>query len=93
MKTHRRKFTSKFKAKVVLEAIAEKDSLSDLALKFDLNKNQISDWKKKFLANAHFIFDLDENGLLPASSHENGRIENTSEQIYSPFMPLDKNLF
>lgn len=60
LKNQRRKFSSEFKSKVVLEAIAEKYSLTELAEKFDIDSNQISDWKKKFLAKAHLVFDLDE---------------------------------
>lgn len=60
LKNQRRKFTSEFKSKVVLEAIAEKQSLTDLAEKFDLDSNQIAEWKKKFLSKAHLVFDLEE---------------------------------
>jgi transposase len=79
LKSQRRKFTSEFKSKVVLEAIAEKQSLSELAEKFDLDSNQISDWKKKFLAKAHLVFDLEEPSEdvqtkdIPLSDNENVR--------------------
>jgi len=46
----RRKFTSKFKTKVVLEALKERQSLAELAQKYQLHPNQISTWKKEFLA-------------------------------------------
>lgn len=52
----RRKFTSKFKTKVALEAIKEQKSLSELAEKFDLHPNQISQWKREFLNNAENVF-------------------------------------
>lgn len=58
MKYHRRKFTSKFKSKVVLEAIAKRETLAELAVKFDLEHKQITGWKKKFVTNAHMIFEL-----------------------------------
>ena len=60
MKNQRRKFTSEFKSKVVLEAITERQSITELAEKFDLDSNQISEWKKKFLSKAHLVFDLEE---------------------------------
>ena len=53
----RRKFTSKFKTKVALEAIKEQESLAALAEKFDLHPNQISQWKREFLNNAEQVFD------------------------------------
>ena len=68
-KNQSRKFSSRFKANVVLEAIKESNSISELAEKFDLNRNQIAEWKKKFISNAHLIF---ENEL----STENASKEN-----------------
>jgi len=53
----RRKFTSKFKTKVALEAIKDQKSLAELAEKFDLHPNQISQWKREFLNNAENVFD------------------------------------
>ena len=53
----RRKFTSKFKTKVALEAIKEQKSLAELAEKFELHPNQISQWKRELLGNAESVFD------------------------------------
>ena len=55
----RRKFTSKFKTKVVLECLKEIEPLSILATKYELAPTQISKWKKEFLSNAETLF---ENG-------------------------------
>lgn len=52
----RRKFTSKFKTKVVLESLKEHQSLNALAQKYELTPTQISTWKKLFLANAELVF-------------------------------------
>jgi len=52
MKKTRRKFTSAFKAKVAIEALKERETLSELAKRFDLHPNQISMWKREFLDNA-----------------------------------------
>lgn len=54
--TTRRKFTSKFKTKVALAAIKEQQTLAELAQKFDLHPNQISQWKREFLSNAETVF-------------------------------------
>lgn len=56
MKKERRKFSSAFKTKVVLEALKERDTLQQLASKFELNPNQISIWKKEFLDSAETLF-------------------------------------
>ena len=42
---NRRKFTSKFKTKVVLEALKERSTVQELAKKHTLHPNQISKWK------------------------------------------------
>ena len=53
----RRKFTTKFKTKVVLEALSERSTVQELARKHELHPNQISKWKAEFLANAEQVFD------------------------------------
>jgi len=53
----RRKFTSKFKTKVVLEALKERSTIAELAQKFELHPNQINTWKKEFLNGAEDVFD------------------------------------
>ena len=53
----RKKFTSKFKTKVALEAIKERDSLSVLAQKHDILPQQITNWKREFLAGATSVFE------------------------------------
>lgn len=52
----RRKFTAAFKTEVVLEALRERKTISELAQQFDLHPNQISAWKKEFLAGASKVF-------------------------------------
>ena len=56
MKRSRRKFTAEYKARVVLEAIKEHKSLSELAEQFELHPNLISIWKREFLENAASVF-------------------------------------
>ncbi len=48
----RKKFTPKFKTKVVLEALKERLSNQELAQKFDIHPQQISTWKREFLNGA-----------------------------------------
>lgn len=57
MTMSRRKFTSKFKTKVVLEALKERESLSTLADKHELHVQQISNWKREFLDQAETLFE------------------------------------
>ena len=52
----RRKFTSAFKTKVVLEALKERSTTSELALKYKISPQQVSTWKREFLNNAEQVF-------------------------------------
>jgi len=53
----RRKFTPKFKTKVVLEAIKERESLSDLSKRFEIHSQQITNWKREFLLSSESVFE------------------------------------
>ncbi len=55
--TIRRKFSAVFKAQVALEAIKERETLSELALKYKLHLNQISQWKIEFIKNSSKVFE------------------------------------
>jgi transposase len=46
-KTKRRRFSAEFKAKVALEALRGEQTLSELAAKFDLHPNMITQWKRQ----------------------------------------------
>jgi transposase len=51
MSRTRRTFGKDFKAKVVLEALKEKDTIEVLAKKYELLPNQISMWKSEAIRN------------------------------------------
>lgn len=57
MKRKRKNFSAEFKAKVVIEALKEQKTIAELAQIFELHPNQISLWKKEFLANASEVFE------------------------------------
>jgi transposase len=52
----RRNFTSKFKTKVVLDAIKESKTLAEIGQQYTLAPTQISKWKKEFLSSAESVF-------------------------------------
>lgn len=53
----RRKFTSKFKTRVVIEALKERQTTQELAQRFELSPQQINLWKREFLTQAETVFD------------------------------------
>jgi len=56
----RRKFTAKFKAEVVLEALRCETSQAELCRRHNLSENQVSTWKRLFLENAETFFESPE---------------------------------
>jgi len=57
MKSKRQRHSGAFKAKVAIEALQERETISELAKKYNLHPNQISRWKKEFLDRAPEVFE------------------------------------
>jgi transposase len=76
MRMKLRKFTSKFKAQVAIEALKERESLTMLAKRFEFHPKQISAWKKEFLEHADQAF----GGPFPAP--EASDLELELEQLF-----------
>ena len=55
-KKSRTKHSAAFKAKVALEAIKEAETLSELAKRFEVHPQMISNWKREFIARSSEIF-------------------------------------
>ena len=77
----RRKFTTKFKTKVVLEALKEQSSLADLAQKHDIHPQQISTWKREFLQKAESVFDNGSSNTKSEAELEKDRLLKTIGQL------------
>ncbi|MFV8354548.1 transposase [Flavobacterium sp. XS1P32] len=60
MSRTRRTFGKDFKAKVVLEALKEKDTIEVLAKKYELLPNQISMWKSEAIRNLSAVFSAEK---------------------------------
>lgn len=60
MSRTRRVFGKEFKAKVVLEALKEKQTLEVLAKKYELLPNQISMWKVEAIKNISLVFNQEK---------------------------------
>ncbi len=52
----RKRFTSKFKAKVAIEALKGHHTVNELASEFGVHPSQINTWKKQLLEESSDIF-------------------------------------
>jgi len=68
----RNRYTAEFKAKVVLELLREEQTLNEVAAKYQLNPQMISQWKSDFVKNASAVFERnkDEAGKLKKEMEE-----------------------
>lgn len=56
-KTKRKRYSGDFKAKVVREALKEESTIADIATRFSIHPNQVSEWKKQALEGLVDIFE------------------------------------
>jgi transposase-like protein len=64
-KRPRRNHGAVFKAKVALEALKGEQTLAELAARFQVHPNQISEWKKQLPDRAAEIFDKEKKSAEP----------------------------
>ena len=70
----RKKYTSKFKTKVVLEALKERFTTQQLAQKYEITPQQINLWKREFLASAGLIFDKGKTSKQTEAQQKEDRL-------------------
>ena len=71
MKATRKKHSAAFKAQVAIEAIKEQETLAELAKRFEVNPQMISNWKREFISRGPEIFST------KAPDEESARREKT----------------
>ena len=74
MKAKRRKFSSAFKAKVAIAALKERETLAELAVRYEVHSNMISKWKQEFIERSGEIFETS-----PPEKQDEGK----TEQLYT----------
>lgn len=57
MTNTRKSYTASFKAKVAVEAIQERKTLSELVSEYGVHSNMIQRWKKEFISRSPEIFE------------------------------------
>lgn len=83
MRMTRIKFTAKFKAQVAIEAIKERESLTEPAKRFALHPNQILAWKRWFLERADQAFGG------PSAAPGTEQLEQELDQLYRKIGELE----
>ena len=93
-KRSRRVLDDAFKTKVVLEALKEAVTLNELASKYQVHQNQISQWKALFLKNARTVFSgpKDEKKELARLQEERDELHKRIGEKDMDIEFLKKNL-
>ncbi len=55
-KTKRKRYAAEFKAKVAREALKEETTIADIAARFNIHPNQVSEWKKQAIEGLTNVF-------------------------------------
>ncbi len=69
MAKKRKNYSAKFKTKVALEAVKEQLTLSEIASKYEVHPNLVTQWKKKLLDGTESIF-LDKRSKKESNNEE-----------------------
>lgn len=74
----RKKHGTEFKAKVALEAIRGEQTIQEIAQKYEVHPNQVTQWKRQLLDNATSAFEKPGK-----KSHADKEIEMKEDQLFS----------
>lgn len=77
----RKKYTAKFKTKVVLEAIKERHTVAELAQKYELAPQQINLWKREFLNQADTVFESKSRSKKSQADEEKDQLLKVIGQL------------
>lgn len=77
----RRKFTSNFKFKVVIEALSERFTIQELGRKYEIHPAQITNWKSQFLKNGEEVFSKKAKSAKTEAEEKEERLLKTIGQL------------
>lgn len=80
----RRKFTSEFKSRVVLELLSGEKTVAEACREYELTAQMVNDWKAQFLAAAPQVFEKSA-----PSSGEAERIAELEQMVGKLTMQLE----
>lgn len=66
----RKQYTAAFKVKVVIEALREEKTISQIASEYGVHPNQISQWKTTVLKGLPDVFEKERSGKHQKEEHE-----------------------
>jgi len=78
LKRNRKQYSPDFKARVAMEALKGEETISELAIRFEVHPTQITKWKKELVVGAANIFGADPNKKI---KDEKGLINQLYQQI------------
>ena len=55
--SNRKRYSADFKAKVALEALKEQETIAQIASKYGVHPNQVSDWKAQLKESSSSVFE------------------------------------
>ena len=70
MKRIKRKFSGNFKAQVAIEALRERETLTELSKRFEVHINVISKWKQEFIEKSSTVFDAELSSKTDEAEQE-----------------------
>ena len=70
----RRRFDSRFKAKVALVAVRELRTVSEIAKQFKVHPSQVALWKKQLLSGAERVFESSPGKASKSDEPEAGEL-------------------
>lgn len=72
----RRKFSSSFKAKVVLDALRERETIEELSRRYEVHPSQVAQWKREAVSKLASVFGSSSDTASSVG-------EDQSEKLYA----------
>jgi transposase len=66
MKSTRKKYTAEYKARVALAAVAEDNTVAQLAQEYEVHATLIAEWKNHLENEEHELFERKKKDMAPA---------------------------